>query len=92
MSPNIQIRFLSVISITNVTQILFYVTASQTFLPVDPFWFLKITTGTQIFAHVYAQCPDDRCPKSNIYISTPTLYKYGNIPVAHITTYFMILP
>jgi len=41
----------------------------QRFCSPDSFWLRKITTDPHILPHVNTECPDDRCPKLEIYIS-----------------------
>ena len=44
---------------------IFYISVSQKFLSAEPFWLQKITTGPQIFAHVYTQgVPEGMCQTS----------------------------
>jgi hypothetical protein len=49
-----------------------------------PSWFQKITMNFHIFAHVNIECPDDRYPKLNPYISEPISVSYEYIPVAYV--------
>ena len=42
----------------------------------------KKTTDPHSLAQVNMECPDDRYPKSKIYISNPTLDSYEYIPAA----------
>ena len=49
------------------------ISVSQTSLLVGPFRLRKITKDPHILVHVNTECPDDRYPKFNIYISEMTL-------------------
>ena len=55
-----------------------------------PIWLRKITTDPHILAHVEIECPDDRYPKLNMYISELILDNYECIPVAYVTMHCMI--
>ena len=50
-----------------------------------PFWLRKITTDHYIIADVNVVCPDDRCPKLNIYISGLIPGSYEYIYLAYVT-------
>ena len=39
------------------------------FLLAHPFWLQKVTTDPHILVHANTECPDNRYPKSKIYIS-----------------------
>ena len=43
-------------------------------------------------SHLNTDCPDDRCPKLQIYISEPTFDSYQYIPVALVTTHCVTGP
>jgi hypothetical protein len=61
------------------------------FLLADLLWLRKIITDPHILAHVNMECPDDRYPKLDIYISELILDSYEYIPVVYVTVYCMIL-
>jgi len=49
---------------------------AKSFCSRNHFWLRKITTGPLILSHVNMECPDDKNPKLNIYISEIILDSY----------------
>jgi hypothetical protein len=68
------------------------VQCSPIFLLAGPFWLRKIATDPHILAYVNIECPYDRYPKLNIYISDLILDSYKYVQVAYVSTHCMILP
>jgi len=52
----------------------------------------KSNDGSSHFAHVNVECPDDGCPKLQIYISAFILDMYEYIPVVYVVMYCIFLP
>jgi hypothetical protein len=58
--------------------------SNWTVLLADPFWLRKITTNSDILAHVNTECPDDRYQELNIFMLELISGSYQYTPVAYV--------